>query len=122
MNLANSTDVTNLLVDEFKISMETTSGDASLLDGNNERQKISIQNMLRAYILDSNQNENKWCCAARISAEVHRCKIHSSLENISPQFAWYGKDPSIHELRIFGCDIYPVTSSPKKLDNRTQEG
>ena len=80
VNLANSTDVTNLLVDEFKISMETTSGDASLLDENNERQKISIQNMLRAYILDSNQTENKWCCAARISAEVHRCKIHSSLK------------------------------------------
>ena len=32
------------------------------------------------------------------------------------------KKPSIHELIILGCDIYPITSSPKKLDVRTQEG
>ena len=48
--------------------------------------------------------------------------MHSALENISSHFAWYGKKPSIHELRTFGCDIYPITSSPKKLDDRTQEG
>ena len=33
--LANWTDVTNLLVDEFKISMETTGSDASWINGNN---------------------------------------------------------------------------------------
>ena len=44
------------------------------------------------------------------------------MDNISPHFAWYGKKPSIYELRTFGCDIYPITYSPRKLDNRTQEG
>ena len=38
-----------------------------------------------------------------------------------PQFSWYGKNPSIHELRTFVLYIYPITSSPKKLDKRTQE-
>ena len=33
--LSNSTDVTNLLIDKFKTSSETTGGDASWLNGNN---------------------------------------------------------------------------------------
>ena len=58
--LANSIDVKNLLVDEFKISMETTGDDASRINVNNERHNISIRNMVRAYILDRNHHENKW--------------------------------------------------------------
>ena len=34
--------------------------------------------------------------------------------------AW--KNPRTHELRIFGYEIYPITSYLKKLDDRTQEG
>ena len=37
-------------------------------------------------------------------------------------FVWYGKKPIIYELTAFGCNIYPINSYPKKLDNRTQEG
>ena len=77
--------------------------------------------MIIAALLDSNQHENKWCCAAEISADIHICSLHSALDNISHQFVWYGKKPSIHELRTFEYDIYPITSSPKKLNNRTQE-
>ena len=46
--LENSTDVTNLLVDEFKISMENTGDYAFYLDVNNERHNRSIHNMVRA--------------------------------------------------------------------------
>ena len=65
--------------------------------------------MVRAALLDSNQHENKWCCAAEISAEIHGCIIHSDLDDISPHFLWYGKEPSIHELIKFVCDTYPIT-------------
>ena len=43
------------------------------------------------------------------------CKIYSSLDNAPSQFEWCDKNLSIHELRTFGCDIYPITTSPKKL-------
>ena len=98
--------------------MKTTGGDAYWLNGKNERHNKSIHNMLRSGLLESNQHANKWCCAADTSAEFHRCKIHSALDNKSPQFSWYGKKPGIHRLRTFGCDIYPITSSPKNLDDR----
>ena len=44
------------------------------------------------------------------------------MEKYSPHFYWYGKRNRINELRSFGCDIYPITQKPKKLDNRTQNG
>ena len=64
----------------------------------------------------------KWWYATETSIELYRCKLHSELDNTSPKFSWYGKNTSIHELKTFGCDIYPITSSPKKLDDRTQKG
>ena len=96
--LANSKDITNLLVDDFKISMETNSGDASWINIRNERHNRSIHNAVIADLLDIDQHENKWCCAAEISAESDRFRINSALDNISPHFAWYGKNTIIHEL------------------------
>ena len=78
--------------------------------------------MVRAGLIDSNKNANKWCCASETLAEFHRWKLHSELENIPPHFAWYGQNNSIHELREFGWYIYPITPSPKNVDYRTQEG
>ena len=60
-------------------------------------------------------------CSIHIKG-VHRCRIHSALDNISDHFSQHGKKPSIHELRTFRCDVYPITSFPKKLDEITQEG
>ena len=80
--LSNSTDVTNLPVDKFKISMEATGGDASRLNEKNERHNRSIHNMVIAALLGSNQHENKWCFTEEISAEVHKCRTHSALDNI----------------------------------------
>ena len=62
--LTNSTDITNLLVDDLRIAMENTGGDASWLNGNNKQGSISIYNMFISGLLNSTQNENKWCCSA----------------------------------------------------------
>ena len=117
-----STDVTDFLVDEFNISLKTTSGDASCLNGNNESHNRSIHNMVISDLLGINQHENKWCCEAEIPAELYRCNMHSSLDNTSPQFVLYGNKPIMNELKNFGCDIYPITFSPKTLYDRKQEG
>ena len=78
--------------------------------------------MVIASLIDSNQHAKKWLCASETSEEFHRCIIHSGLDNTSPHFAWYVKKPSIHKIITFGCDIYPITSSTKKLYDITQEG
>ena len=63
-DLEKSAYVTNLIVDDFSIYMENTGGDASWLKGKNEIHNIRIHLMGREGLLDCNQNENKWCCAA----------------------------------------------------------
>ena len=63
--------VTELLVDEFNISLENTGGYAWWINGNHERHNRSIHNMVRASLIDSNQHENKCCCEAKTYAEVY---------------------------------------------------
>ena len=58
--LENSTDAPNLLVGEFNISMENNGDDSSWIDVDNERKNISIPDMVRSGLTDSNQHENKW--------------------------------------------------------------
>ena len=65
--LEKSTDVTNLLVDEFKTSMENTGGDASLPNIKNEKHNKIIHNMVREGLIECNQHEKNWCCAAETS-------------------------------------------------------
>ena len=53
--MSNSLDVTNLLVDELKIYMETTGGDASWLNGMNKIHNRTIHNMVISGLIDSNK-------------------------------------------------------------------
>ena len=80
--------------------METTGGYSYWLNVKNERHNISIQNMVKAVLIYSNQRSKIFFCASDTSAESHRCKIHNGLYNRLPNFSWYGKNPSIHELRL----------------------
>ena len=42
--------------------METTVGDASWINANNERHNRSIHSMVEADLLGSNHDEHKGCC------------------------------------------------------------
>ena len=59
-----SINVTNLSVEKFKASMETTAAAASRLNGRNERNDRNIHNMVRSGLLETNQHTNKWYCAS----------------------------------------------------------
>ena len=76
--------------------------------------------MFRSGLLDINQHKSKWWCAKEILAEVYRYKINSKLDNTSPKFAYYCDKLIIHETVTFGCDIYPISSYSKLLDDRKQ--
>ena len=55
--LEKSTYVTNLLFYDFRITMETTGGDASWLNGNNERHNRIIHNVVREGLIYSNKHK-----------------------------------------------------------------
>ena len=53
--LSESIGITNLVVDDFIISMETTGGDVTWLNEKNERHNKIIHNMVISGLLDSNE-------------------------------------------------------------------
>ena len=67
--MENSTDVTKLLADEFKIPVENNGGDASWINGKHERHNRSIYNMVIEGILESNQHARKCSYAADTSED-----------------------------------------------------
>ena len=77
--LTNSSDVKNLLMEELKISMENTGGDASWLNRNNEIHNRRIHNMIIEGLIGSNHHASIWYCTSETPTEVHIRKIHKGL-------------------------------------------
>ena len=111
--LGKSVDVTNVLVGDFIIDMETTEVDALRLNGNIGWRNRSIHKIIRVGLIDGNQNEKKWFYAAETSNVLYRWIIHSALDNTSSRFVWYRNNPIINKLRTLLCDIYPIKPSSK---------
>ena len=65
--LENSIDVTNILVDEFMIHMETNGGDAPWISEKNERHNISIHRMIKAGLLYNYKHTKMVFCSRSIS-------------------------------------------------------
>jgi hypothetical protein len=118
--LANSSDFTSFLT-RHHITMETTGGYASFLNGKVERPHRTLASMVRAMLLNSGLPTSLWCYAAETAADVYRYTYHSALGK-TPYEAWYNTKPHVDHLRVWGCYVYVRVPSPKKLDHRVQRG
>jgi len=118
--LANSSEFCDFLI-QRKISLETTGGYASFLNGKIERHHRTIAQMVRSMLLNSGLPNNLWCYAAEAAADIYRYTYHSALQ-MTPYEAWYGSKPHIDNLRVWGCYVYVRIPDPKKLDNHVARG
>jgi hypothetical protein len=118
--LANSSEFCNFIL-QRKISLETTGGYASFLNGKIERHHRTIAQMVRSMLLNSGLPNSLWCFAAEAAADMYRYTYHSALQ-MSPYKAWYGTKPHINNLRVWGCYVYVRVLDPKKLDHRVTCG
>ena len=57
--LVNSTDVTNFIVEKFRIYVETNGVYSSWYNVNNEEHNLILHNMVREVLIDINPHENK---------------------------------------------------------------
>jgi hypothetical protein len=94
--LANSSEFCDFLF-QRKISLETTGGYASFLNGKIEHHHCTIAQMVRSMLLNSGLPNNLWCFAAEAAADIYRYTYHSALQ-MSPYKAWYGTKPHINNL------------------------
>jgi len=118
--LARNFEFTKILL-QNNLTMDTTGGYASLLNGNVERPHRTIADMIRALYFNAGHSPDKWCFAAETAADIYRLTLHSAL-GISPHKAWYNTKPSIHHLRVWGCTFYVHVPAPSKSESRVVQG
>ena len=118
--LGKSSEFTDLLIDST-INLQSTGGYASWLNGTIERSHQTTAKMVRAALRDSKHSPDKWCYALEASVDVYNGLRHSKTKE-QPHFQWYNSRTSIHDYRVWGCEIYPRSHNPKKLDDRVEKG
>jgi len=118
--LAKSSEFTTFLT-THNITMETTGGHASFLNGKIEPPHRTIANMVRAMLLNSGLPKTLCCYAAETAADVYHYTYHKALDK-TPHEAWYGIKPHVNNLRIWGCYVYVCLPTPKKLDHCVVRG
>ncbi len=111
-SLARCTDFTKFLI-QRRLTLETTGGHSSFLNGKIERPHRTLSQMVRAMIINAGHSPTTWCYCAETAADIYRYTYHTAIKK-TPYEAWYGKPPSISDLRVWGCVVYIKEPDPKK--------
>lgn len=101
--------------------MQTTGGHASWLNGKIERPHQTLQKMFNAAILDSGHSKDKWCLACENTIEIYNSIRHSATME-EPNFLWFKIRSSIHDYRVWGCEVYVKNYYAKASDDGVIRG
>eukprot|EP00733_Pompholyxophrys_punicea_P000254 Pompholyxophrys_punicea_v1_NODE_55_length_4195_cov_3.523671.p1 type:complete len:835 gc:universal NODE_55_length_4195_cov_3.523671:1568-4072(+) len=83
-----------------------------------ERLNRTLMEMVRCMLVDSGLNKEFWMEALQTAVYLrNRCPT-SALDGQTPYFAWYGRQPSLNRLRVFGSKAFAHVPAEKrkKLD------
>jgi len=119
--LARSTEINKMLIDEFDIIMHSTGGYASHLNGITERGHRTDADSIKASLYAANLDDKYWCFALLHSNFINRrwCRYPTTT---TPYELWTGKKPDFRTMHIFGASIYVHNEQAKKLDHKTCKG
>jgi len=119
--LARSHEISKMLVEEYKILMQTTGGYASHLNGVTERGHRTDADSIRSTLYAAGLSNRFWCFALMHSNYISRrwCKYPDST---TPYEKWHKRKPSYSKLHIFGTTMYVHDHNAKKLDPKATTG
>ena len=85
-----------------------------------ERKNRTIMEMARCMLKKKNLPIEFWVEAISCAAYLINRSPTKSLDNITLNEAWFGKKPSVHHLRTFGCLAYShiPNTLKSKLDDK----
>jgi len=88
-----------------------------------ERANRTIMDMVRCMLFDSGFGKEFWGFAALTAVHIINRLPSSAHENKTPFEIWFGSQPSIAHLRVFGCIAYRHIPSQtrRKLDPKGQK-
>ena len=118
--LAHSTEFCSSVLDHT-LNLETTGGYCSVLNGKIERPHQTIAKMFNAALIDSGHAKNKWCLACEATAEVYNNCYHQATKK-QPNFLWFGTRSSIHDFRLWGCEVYVQSHITTASSDRVTRG
>ena len=98
-------------------------------NGKAERLNRTLNNMVRAMLLQYNTYLPLWTFAMKYAVHIRNCAMHSRL-GITPYEAFHREVPNVAEFRTFGCKVYALANraadsaskKPGKLDPRSLVG
>ena len=86
-----------------------------------ERSHQTLVAMTRTALFDSGLHPKFWCYAMEHQTKVYNAVLNEATQD-HPEFLWTGKRTDANELRVWGCEIFPMSNKPAKLDSRVQHG
>lgn len=88
-----------------------------------ERANRTIMEMVRCMLFDARLGQEFWGYAALTSVHIINRLPSSAHNDKTPFEIWFGVQPSISHLRVFGCTTYRHIPAPtrRKLDRRAQK-
>jgi transposase InsO family protein len=90
------------------ITHETTAPYSPQQNGVSERLNRTLNEMVRAMLLEANMPDRFWPDAILFAADIKNILPHSSIQNTTPYGLFLGEFPRYDILRPFGCIVYPT--------------
>jgi len=112
--LDRSKEVTQRLVEDFQVIMQSTGGCASHLNGCTERGHRTDTDSIKTHIYATSLDDHYWCFALLHSTFINRrwCRYPST---VTPYEMWTRSKPDDKAMHIFGASIYIHNPQAKKL-------
>lgn len=106
------------------IQLEVTVAYTPQQNGVAERFNRTLVEKVRAVLIDSGVPKNLWCEAALACVYLlNRSPTAALPVGVSPAARWFGSEPSLEKLRVFGCRCFAWIphQQRKKLDPKSRE-
>ena len=121
-SLANSTEFMAMCRDELNLTVQTTGGYASTINGKAETPNRTIKRMIRTMLIGAGLPDELWCFAFQYAIFLLRNRYNRLIDSV-PAHLWNPNKPPIHikNIPIWGSKAYIVTESSikKQLQPRT---
>ena len=91
------------------------------MNGKVERPHQTITKLFNSDLRDSNHKADKCCFACESAVEVYNSLYHSATQE-QPTYLWYKVRPSIHDFRVWGCEVWCKNHKAKASHDRVIKG
>ena len=91
----------------MNITVHTTGGYASSINGKRESPNKALANITRALLLKSSQKKELWCFAYQYAIWISR-RTENIFRGDVPYLIWHGKINSYKHIKIWGVRVYII--------------